>query len=167
MSTLRHRTMTLRLGFCFFFHQPLGENAARAGRIGYRGFLGVLQNHPRMKFNLMLSGTLLGALGWFDPALVETVRRGVESGTFRMLGSLYAQSMPLALDEMDCIATTSGNTSGRSRPPFGARNGQDPPVWRRSWFDADTAFCRWRMGSCAGPAPTARPYSGCRRTGET
>jgi len=53
--------MTLRLALCFLFHQNLGEHAQRATRICYRRVVDVLHNHPRMKFNLMFSGTLLDA----------------------------------------------------------------------------------------------------------
>jgi hypothetical protein len=93
--------MTLRLALCFLFHQPLGEHAERAGRICYRGVLDVLRNHPRLKINLMLSGTLLDALGWFDPAFIETVRGGIQAGGFRLLGSAYAQSLLLACEDTD------------------------------------------------------------------
>jgi hypothetical protein len=93
--------MTLRLAMCFLFHQPLGEQAERAGRICYRGLLGVLRNHPRLKFNLMLSGTLLDALGWFDPPFLAGVRAGLADGSFRLLGSTHAQTLLLACDESD------------------------------------------------------------------
>src|SRR4030042_521444 len=95
------RSMTLRLALCFLFHQPLGEHAERAGRICYRGVLDVLRNHPRLKFNLMLSGTLLDALCWFDPPFLEAVRSGLQDGRFRLLGSTYAQALLLALEDGD------------------------------------------------------------------
>ena len=93
--------MTLRLALCFLFHQPLGEHADRAGRICYRGVLNVLRNHPRLKFNLMLSGTLLDALCWFDPAFFDTVRSGLREDRFRLLGSTYAQTLLLAGEDGD------------------------------------------------------------------
>ncbi len=93
--------MTLRLALCFLFHQPLGEHAERAGRICYRGVLDVLANHPRLKYNLMLSGTLLDALCWFDPAFLDAVRSGLEEDRFRLLGSTYAQSLLLAGEDGD------------------------------------------------------------------
>jgi hypothetical protein len=93
--------MTLRLALCFLFHQPLSEQAERAGRICYRNLLGVLRNHTRCKFNLMISGTLLDALGWFDPAFLEDVRAGLAAGQFRLLGSTHAQTLLLAADESD------------------------------------------------------------------
>jgi hypothetical protein len=93
--------MTLRLALCFLFHQNLGEHAARASRVCYRRVVDVLRNHPRMKFNLMLSGTLLDALGWFDPPLLDAVRSGLADGTFRLLGSTYAHSLLRAGDGWD------------------------------------------------------------------
>jgi hypothetical protein len=93
--------MTLRLALCFLFHQPLGEHAERASRICYRGVLDVLRNHPRLKFNLMLSGTLLDALCWFDPAFLDAVRSGLREDRFRLLGSTYAQTLLLAGDTED------------------------------------------------------------------
>ncbi len=93
--------MTLRLALCFLFHQPLGEHAERAGRICYRGVLDVLRNHPRLKINLMLSGTLLDALCWFDPPFLNAVRSGLQDGRFRLLGSTYAQALLLALEDVD------------------------------------------------------------------
>jgi len=93
--------MTLRLALCFLFHQPLGEHAERAGRICYRGVLDVLRNHPQLKFNLMLSGTLLDALCWFDPAFLDAVRSGLREDRFRLLGSTYAQTLLLAGENKD------------------------------------------------------------------
>jgi hypothetical protein len=93
--------MTLRLALCFLFHQPLGEPAERAGRICYRGVLDVFRNHPRIKINLMLSGTLLDALGWFDPALLDEVRAGLQGGRYRLLGSTYAQTLLAAGEDGD------------------------------------------------------------------
>jgi hypothetical protein len=93
--------MTLRLALCFLFHQTLSEHAERASRICYRGVLGVLRNHPGLKYNLMLSGTLLDALSWFDPALLESVRGGMRDGIFRLMGSTHSQSLLLAGDEAD------------------------------------------------------------------
>ncbi len=93
--------MTLRLALCLLFHQPLGECADRAGRICYRGVLDTLRNHPGLKFNLMLSGTLLDALCWFDDSLLRDVRRGLEDGRFRLLGSTYAQSVISAGEDWD------------------------------------------------------------------
>ena len=93
--------MTLRLALCFLFHQNLGEQAERASRICYGRVLSVLRNHPRMKFNLMLSGTLLDALCWFDPPLIASVRAGLDDGGFRLLGSTYAQSLLRAGEEWD------------------------------------------------------------------
>ncbi len=93
--------MTLRLALCFLFHQTLGEQAERASRVCYRGVLGVLRNHPRLKFNLMLSGTLLDALCWFDPELLDVVRSGMQDGIFRLLGSTYAQTLLLAGEDSD------------------------------------------------------------------
>jgi hypothetical protein len=93
--------MTLRLALCFLFHQPLGEHAERASRICYRGVLDVLANHPGLKYNLMLSGTLLDALSWFDPAFLEAVRSGLRDGRFRLLGSTYAQSLLLTCEDGD------------------------------------------------------------------
>jgi hypothetical protein len=93
--------MTLRLALCFLFHQPLGEHAERASRICYRGVFDALRNHPRLKINLMLSGTLLDALCWFDPALLDAVREGLRDGRFRLLGSSYAQTLLAAGDDAD------------------------------------------------------------------
>jgi hypothetical protein len=93
--------MTIRLALCFLFHQNLGEQAARASRVGYRRVVDVLRNHPRMKFNLMLSGTLLDALCWFDPPLLAAVRSGVDDGLFRLVGSTYAQNLLRAGEDWD------------------------------------------------------------------
>jgi hypothetical protein len=93
--------MTLRLALCFLFHQPLGEPAARACRICYRGVIDVLRNHPRLHVNLLLSGTLLDAMGWFDPSFLAEIRRGVDDGRFHLLGSTYAQNLIPACDDWD------------------------------------------------------------------
>jgi hypothetical protein len=93
--------MTIRLALCFLFHQNLGEHAARASRLCYRRVVDVLRNHPRLKFNLMLSGTLLDAACWFDPAFLAAVNSGVEAGVFRLMGSTYAQSLLRAGEDWD------------------------------------------------------------------
>lgn len=93
--------MSLSLALVFHFNQHTNEHAAVANRACYRGLLNVLRAHPRLKFNLHLSGTLLRALNWFDPETIALVRAGVRAGQFELLGSTYAQNVPYACHDWD------------------------------------------------------------------
>ena len=93
--------MPLSLSLVFHFNQPTTEYADVANRACYRGLLNVLRSHPRLKFNLQLSGTLLRALPWFDLETLKGVREGVAAGQFELLGSTYAQNVPYASDDWD------------------------------------------------------------------
>lgn len=93
--------MPLSLALVFHFNQHTNENVAVATRACYRGLLTVLRNHPSLKFNLHLSGTLLRAWPWFDPESLDLVRAGLAAGQFELLGSTYAQNVPYASDDWD------------------------------------------------------------------
>jgi hypothetical protein len=93
--------MPLPLAFVFHFNQHSSGCVEVASRACYRGLLGVLRAHPRLKFNLHLSGTLLRALPWFDAESVEMVRAGLADGQFELLGSAYAQNVLYASDDWD------------------------------------------------------------------
>lgn len=56
----------------------------------------VLHQERGVPLNLHISGTLIEALSWFAPRLVELIRDMVESGIVALIGSAYAQPvMPL------------------------------------------------------------------------
>src|SRR5690554_2919651 len=93
--------MSLPLAFVFHFNQHTNEYADIANRVCYRGLLGVLRAHPKLKFNLHLSGTLLRTLPWFDEGTLDLVRAGLADGQFELLGSTYAQNVPYASDDWD------------------------------------------------------------------
>lgn len=93
--------MPLSLSLVFHFNQHTNEYADTANRACYRGLLNVLRAHPKQKFNLHLSGTLLRALPWFDTATLKLVRDGLAAGQFELLGSTYAQNVPYASDDWD------------------------------------------------------------------
>ncbi|MCC7361368.1 MAG: hypothetical protein IT317_17915 [Anaerolineales bacterium] len=93
--------MPLSLALVFHFNQHTNENIALAARACYRGLLLVLRKHPRLKFNLHLSGTLLRGLPWFDAECLALVRAGLAAGQFELLGSTYAQNVPYASDDWD------------------------------------------------------------------
>lgn len=93
--------MALQLALVFHFNQHVGEYAQLADRVCYRGLVQVLRAHPRLKFNLHLSGTLLRALAWFDPETLALIRAGVQAGQFEILGSTHAQNMPYVCSDWD------------------------------------------------------------------
>jgi hypothetical protein len=93
--------MPLSLSLVFHFNQHTSEYADTANRACYRGLLTVLRSHPKLKFNLHLSGTLLRALPWFDTESLALVRAGLAAGQFELLGSTYAQNVPYASDDWD------------------------------------------------------------------
>lgn len=93
--------MSLQLALVFHFNQHTNEYAQIANRTCYRGLLNVLRAHPKLKFNLHLSGTLLRALNWFDADTLERVRAGLADGQFELLGSTYAQNVPYACHDWD------------------------------------------------------------------
>ena len=93
--------MPLPLAFVFHFNTHTSENADPANRAAYRGLLTVLRAHPRLKFNLCFSGTLLRALPWFDTETLALVRAGLAEGQFELLGGAYAQNVLYASDDWD------------------------------------------------------------------
>jgi hypothetical protein len=93
--------MPFSLSLVFHFNQHTTEYADIANRACYRGLLNVLRSHPKLKFNLHLSGTLLRALPWFDLETLKLVGEGVAAGQFELLGSTYAQNVPYASDDWD------------------------------------------------------------------
>jgi hypothetical protein len=93
--------MPLPLALVFHFNQHTNENTDTANRACYRGLLNVLRGHPKLKFNLHFSGTLLRALPWFDSETMALVRAGLAAGQFELLGSTYAQNVPYASDDWD------------------------------------------------------------------
>ncbi len=93
--------MPLPLALTFHFNQHTSEHADVANRACYRGLLNVLRAHPKLKFNLHLSGTLLRTLPWFDMETLALVRAGLADGQFELLGSTYAQNVPYASDDWD------------------------------------------------------------------
>jgi hypothetical protein len=93
--------MPLPVALVFHFNQHTNDYAHVASRACYRGLLNVLRAHPALKFNLHLSGTLLRALNWWDPATLDLVRAGLADGQFELLGSTYAQNVPYACDDWD------------------------------------------------------------------
>ncbi len=93
--------MPFSVSLVFHFNQHTTEYAEVANRASYRGLLNVLRAHPKLKFNLQLSGTLLRALPWFDLETLKLVREGVAAGQFELLGSTYAQNVPYASDDWD------------------------------------------------------------------
>ena len=93
--------MTLSLSLVFHFNQHTNEYVEVANRACYRGLLNVLRSHPKLKFNLHLSGTLLRSLPWFDTETLKLVREGLAAGQFELLGSTYAQNVPYASDDWD------------------------------------------------------------------
>ena len=78
--------MPLSLALVFHFNQHTSEYTEVANRACYRGLLNVLRTHPKLKFNLHLSGTLLRALNWFDPETLNLVRAGLADGQFGSWG---------------------------------------------------------------------------------
>jgi hypothetical protein len=93
--------MPLSLALVFHFNQHTSEYTEVADRACYRGLLNVLRAHPKLKFNLHFSGTLLRALNWFGPETLGLVRAGLADGQFELLGSTYAQNVPHACDDWD------------------------------------------------------------------
>jgi hypothetical protein len=93
--------MPLQLALVFHFNQHTSQNADIANRACYRGLLNVLRAHPKLKFNLHLSGTLLRALNWFDSEALDLVRAGLADKQFELLASTYAQNVPFACDDWD------------------------------------------------------------------
>ncbi len=96
-----NRLMSLKLAFVFHFDQLTSERVRVADRAAYRGLLDVLRAHPKLKFNLHFSGTLLRALGWLSPETLDLVRAGVADGQFDLLGGLHAQNVAYASDDRD------------------------------------------------------------------
>ncbi len=93
--------MPLSLAFVFAFTQHLSEFSLTASQACYRGLVRVLRAHPRLKFNLYFSGTLIHALNWLDPELLDEVRQGEARGQFELLGGPYAGNILAATNDWE------------------------------------------------------------------
>lgn len=94
-----NRAMPLSVALLFHFNQHFHEYARAASRVCYRGLLKVLRSHPRLQFNIHISGTLIHALNWLDPEPLDLIRAGLAEGQFELLGSTYAQNVAYATDD--------------------------------------------------------------------
>ncbi len=84
-----------RLDVILLFHanQNLVPYAKVANLACYKGVLNTLRSHPRLKFVIHFSGSLISDLLWFDPETIEILRQGIEDGQFEIVGSTYAQNI--------------------------------------------------------------------------
>jgi len=91
----------LSLPILFHFNQHFNQYAEIASKVCYRGLLKVLRSHSSTKFNIHISGTLIGALKWLDAEPLEMICDGIKDGQFEILGSTYAQNIPYSSDDWD------------------------------------------------------------------
>lgn len=91
------------LTFLFHFNQNLVPYAAVANEVCYKGLLKVLLSHPKLKFMIHISGTLLNALQWLDRTVIELINEGIKRGQFELVGSTYAQNIMYSSDDRDNI----------------------------------------------------------------
>ncbi len=93
----------LDLIFLFHFNQNLVPYGKVANRACYVGLLETLRAHPRSKFLIHISGSLIHDLLWFDDRAIRLIRDGVEAGQFEILGSTYIQNVMYStrIDSLD------------------------------------------------------------------
>lgn len=87
----------------FVFH--LNQNIVPYANVGdaacYEGLIRVLLKHPKSKFVLHVSGTLIHMLQQTDPKTLQLIRDGIARGQFEVLGSTYAQNVMYSSDDYD------------------------------------------------------------------
>lgn len=93
----------LTFGLVYHFNQNTVPSALVADRVCYRRLLEVFLSHPRCKFTIHFSGTLISALQWYSPNTIDLLRVGIDRGQFEILGSSFSQNILLATDEWDNI----------------------------------------------------------------
>ena len=89
------------LTFLFHFNQNLTTYAAVANEICYKGLLEVLLSHPRLKFMIHISGTLINALNWLDDKAIQLIDKGIKNGQFELVGSTYSQNIMYSTNNSD------------------------------------------------------------------
>ena len=93
----------LTLGLVYHFNQNTVPSALVADRVCYHPLIEAFLSHPKCKFTIHFSGTLLSALQWYSPKTIELLKVGIDRGQFEILGSSFSQNILLATDEWDNI----------------------------------------------------------------
>ncbi|MCB9357818.1 MAG: hypothetical protein H6508_08495 [Calditrichaeota bacterium] len=102
-----HRPLDGDVGNCAFVHhgnQGLTYTDVFRGQDGTEGFDEILELHQGRSApgNFHLSGTLMTAADWYDPAFLTWMQDGIAEGWLGVLGSAYAQHiMPFVYDNMN------------------------------------------------------------------
>lgn len=87
--------------FVFHLNQNIVPYANVADAACYEGLIRVLLKHPKSKFVLHVSGTLIHMLQQTDPKTLQLIRDGIARGQFEILGSTYAQNVMYSSDDYD------------------------------------------------------------------
>jgi hypothetical protein len=84
-----------KLDITFLFHanQNLVPYGKVADRVCFRGLLTTLRRHPKEKFMIHFSGTLIHDLLWFGDSTLQILRQGIQDGQFEIIGSTYNQNV--------------------------------------------------------------------------
>ena len=71
-----------------------------ADKTSYEGLIRTLLKHPKLKFNLQISGTLIQNLMWYESKTLDLIKEGVAKGQFEILGSTYSQNILYSTDSI-------------------------------------------------------------------
>jgi hypothetical protein len=83
----------LEITFLFHANQNLVPYGKVADRACFRGLLTTLRRHPKQKFMIHFSGTLIHDLLWFGDSTIQLLRQGIQDGQFEIIGSTYNQNV--------------------------------------------------------------------------
>jgi hypothetical protein len=82
--------------FVLHFHQPVGQIREVNDRIvenSYRNLVNLLNEHPKVKVGIHISGPLLHYLGEYYPDIIEGVRKLADSGIAELIGGTYGEAI--------------------------------------------------------------------------
>lgn len=89
----------LKVGLLFHLNQGHYPFSDIADKASYHRLIKTLRKHPKLKFNIHISGTLIQDLLWYNEETLQLIREGIEDGQFEILGSTYAQNVMYSTDE--------------------------------------------------------------------
>ncbi len=97
---------TLKFAFILHNHQPVGNDESvleESYRQCYEPFLGIVERHPRLKFVLHYSGTLLEWLVARHPDFFPRLRALREAGRIEILGGGFGEPILVMLPDRDRV----------------------------------------------------------------
>ncbi len=106
--------MSVYLIQVWHLHQPVTQEKRWidiATEKAYNKLLDTYAKHPKIKFNLNITGSLLENLEKYHPETIERVRKGIEKGQIQLITTGYYQPLIPLIPQSHAIAHIKKNTA--------------------------------------------------------